>query len=236
MLRHILRIIAFIVGAMLFANSTLAGYSIEVRIDNVFFDLINDNDPEDMNAAVGDIWYHFVLSDPANRWQAEGEIFAEGGFDGEPPVSTIVTDTLIEKIANVPIFSGEIDFFHNYAASGLLSHVANIDGQLDNTMDHEVRGASLDYFADINGQSLGSFGTGLYAGPGPHPFDDTLGPVVLPTTTQHHMKLRFYLDTLGDSIELFNSAELHSGIPEPATWLLSCAAVLCVLSVRCRVL
>jgi hypothetical protein len=216
MIRSVVRRMAFTVAAMLIASPAMAGYSIEVLVDAIPVGLIADNGPDDLNAAVGDIWYHFQLMDAQNRWLAEGDVFAEGGYDGVPPVSTIVTNTLIEKIANVPLLDGQIDFIHNYAASGLLSHVANIDGVLDNTIDHEVKGVSLDYSADINGQSLGSFGTGFYAGPGPLPFDDVLGPLVLPTTTEHHMRLRFYLDSLGDSIELFNSAEIHSGVPEPS--------------------
>ena len=30
------------------------------------------------------------------------------------------------------------------------------------------------------------------------------------------MKLRFYLDSLGDSIELFNNAEIHTNVPKPS--------------------
>lgn len=234
MAKSIFQCTAFTVGLMLIASPAMAGYSIEVLVDNLPVGLIVDNSPDDLNNTVGDIWYHFQLTDVQNRWDAEGDIFAEGGFNGQPPVSTIVTNTLIEKIANVPIFSGEIDFIHNYAASGLLAHMAQIDGQFDNTIDHEVKGASLDYFATINGQSLGVFTTGFYAGPGPEPFDGTLGPLLLPTTTEHHMKLRFYLDSLGDSIELFNSAELHSGVPEPAAWAFVLVALITIAASRHR--
>ena len=224
---------AILVGLLLFASPAMAGYSIEVLVDNLPVGLILDNSPDDWDNTIGNIWYHFQLTDVQNRWEAEGDIFAEGGFDGQPPVSTIVTNTLIEKIANVPIFFGEIDFIHNYAASGLLAHTAHIDGQFDNTIDHEVKGASLDYFAEVNGQSLGFFGTGIYAGPGPEPFDGDLGPLLLPTTTEHHMTLRFYLDSLGDSIELFNSAELHSGVPEPAAGGVMFVALASILA-SCR--
>src|SRR5262245_39108175 len=94
---------AFVVALMLLASTAMAGYSVDVYIDNVFAYTINDNGLGDDNGAVGDISHHFVLSDPANRWRAEGDIFANGGYDGALPVSTVVTDTLIEKIANVPI-------------------------------------------------------------------------------------------------------------------------------------
>lgn len=207
--------------AMLVANSVMAGFSVEVRVDNILIDTIFDNVVPDLNPAVGDIQYHFVLQDQNNIWRAEGDVFAEGGFNGQPPVSTVVTNTLIEKIADVPIIAGEIDFTHNYAASGLQVHTADIDGQFDNQIDHNVQGASLEYYADINGQSLGSFVTGIYVGLGPAPFADTLGPLPLPTTTEHHMKLRFYLDSLGDSIELFNSAEIHTNVPEPSALALA---------------
>jgi MYXO-CTERM domain-containing protein len=225
---------ALAVGVMLFAGPVLAGFSIEVRVDNVPVGLIVDDGPDDLNDDDGDIWYHFQLTDAQNRWEAEGDIFAEGGYNGVPPVSTVVTNTLIEKVADVPIFAGEIDFFHNYASSGLQTHTASIDGVFDNTIDHNVQGASLEYSADVNGQSMGGFATGIYTGPGPEPFDSTLGPLLTPTTTQHHMKLRFYLDSLGDSIELFNSAEIHTRVPEPATWGLGLVAVGAVLAARRR--
>ena len=234
MAKSIFQCTAFTIGLMLIASPAMAGYSIEILVDDLPVNLIVDNSPDDLDNNVGDIWYHFQLTDVQNRWEAEGDIFAVGGFDGQPPVSTIVTNTLIEKVADVPIFSGEIDVIHNYAASGLLPHTALIDGQFDNTIDHEVKGASLDYFASVNGQSLGSFITGIYAGPGPEPFDGALGPLLLPTTTEHHMTLRFYLDSLGDSIELFNSAELHSGVPEPAAWAFVLVALITIAASRHR--
>ena len=216
----------FATSIALLATPALAGFSVEVKVDNIIVDNVIDNGVGDLNPVVGDIHYQFSLQDAGNIWLAEGDLFAEGGFNGQPPVSTIVTNTLIEKIADVPIIAGEIDFTHHYAASGLQSHTAIIDGQFDNEIDHNVQGASLEYYADINGQSLGSFVTGIYVGPGPEPFDDFLGPLLLPTTTEHHMKLRFYLDSPGDSIELFNSAEIHTVVPEPAAWLLLLTGVL----------
>jgi hypothetical protein len=220
-----------ITAGMMFAAPAMAGFSIDVYIDNVAAYSVMDNGAQDANPVLGDIEHHFVLTDAMNRWRAEGDIFAEGGYNGVPPVSTVVTDTLIEKIANVPIFAGEIDFHHHYAASGLQSHSASIDGVFDNTIDHEVKGASLQYLADINGQSLGAFATGIYVGPGPSPFMGGLGPLVLPTTTEHHMELRFYLDSLGDSIELFNSADIHT-VPEPAAAALLAALTATLASRR----
>jgi hypothetical protein len=210
-----LRCAAFTLGILLITRPVVAGFAIDVYVDNIIAYQVVDNGLGDNNPALGDIEHHFLLSDAMNRWGADGVIFAEGGYNGVPPVSTVVTDTLIEKIANVPLNIGEIDFVHHYAASGLQSHTASIDGVFDNTIDHEVRGASLQYLADINGQSLGAFATGLYAGPGPWGFMGGLGPLILPTTTEHHMELRFYLDSLGDSIQMFNSAEIHT-TPEPA--------------------
>lgn len=207
------------VGMFLLAGSAQAGYSVDVYVDNVFAYTVVDNMMGDDNPIAGDIRHEFLLSDVMNRWQAAGTIFAEGGLDGVPPVSTVVTDTLIEKIANVPLNNGVIDFVHHYAASGLQTHSASIDGVFDNTIDNEVRGASLLYSASVTNYDLGSFFTGLYAGPGPEPFMGDIGPVVTPTTIEHHMELLFYLDSLGDSIEMFNSAEIHT-VPEPAGALL----------------
>lgn len=206
---------SFTVGVMLLSRSAIAGFSVDVYVDNLPVYAVMDNSPQDANPVLGDIEHHFVLTDAQNRWEADGTLYAEGGYNGQPPVSTVVTNTLIEKIANVPLFVGEIDFVHHYAASGLQTHTASIDGVFDNTINHLVGGASLQYTAEINGQSLGGYATGFYTGPGPEPFMGSLGPLVLPTTTEHHMEMRFYLDALGDSIELFNSAEIHT-VPEPA--------------------
>jgi hypothetical protein len=224
------RLAVITVGMLLLARPAMAGYSVDVYVDSIPIYSVMDNSSQDSNPVVGDIQHHFVLTDAMNRWQAEGDIFAEGGYNGVPPVSTVVTDTLIEKIANVPIFDGQIDFYHHYAASGLQSHSATIDGQFDNTLTHVVGGASLQYTADVMGTSLGTYVTGLYSGAGPSAFMGGVGPVLLPTTTEHHMMMRFYLDSLGDSIEMFNSAEIHSVVPEPAGLMF--AAVGAVLASR----
>ncbi len=223
MTRSDLRHAVLTVAVLLFVSPVMAGYSVDVYIDNVPAYTVNDNGVGDDNPAVGDIAHHFLLNDVANRWRAEGDIFADGGYDGALPVSTVVTDTLIEKIANVPIFFGEVDFYHHYAASGLQTHDADIDGVFDNTFNHLVGGASLFYSADGTGFDLGTYATGLYVGPGPAPFMGSLGPVQTPTTILHHMTLGFYLDTLGDSIEMFNSAMIRT-TPEPASAVLLLAA------------
>jgi len=228
-----MRLVVFALCLLALPRTAWAGFSIDVYIDNIIAYQVLDNSPDDADLTVGNIEHHFQLNDMQNRWEATGVILAEGGFNGVPPVSTVVTDTLIEKIANVPLNVGQIDFIHHYAASGLQSHTASIDGVFDNTIDHEVRGADLLYLADINGQPLGAYGTGFYAGPGPHAFMGSLGPLVLPTTTEHHMTLRFYLDSLGDSIEMFNSAEIHT-TPEPAGAALVIAACMLVVSRRYR--
>jgi len=200
---------------LLVANPARAGFSVDVYVDNVFFTTILDGGLGDDNGTAGDISYSFDLMDVQNRWRATGLVLANGGYNGVPPVSTIVTDVKIEKIANVPIFAGEIDFRHHYASSGLQAHTAAIDGVFNNTLGTDVGGASLEYYADVNGQSLGGYATGLYSGPEGETFNGSLGPLLTPTTTEHHMKLRFYLDTLGDAIEMFNSAEIHTVVPEP---------------------
>jgi hypothetical protein len=89
------------VGLMLITSPSMGGYSVDVYIDNVLFNTVNDNGPGDANGAVGDILYNFNLSDAQNRWDATGVLIAEGGYNGQPPASTIVTDTLIEKVADV---------------------------------------------------------------------------------------------------------------------------------------
>lgn len=229
-----IRATALATGLLFCVSPMMAGFSVDVYVDNVFFTTINDGGIGDDNGIAGDISYSFDLMDVQNRWRATGLILANGGYNGVPPVSTIVTDVLIEKIANVPIFTGEIDFRHHYAASGLQTHTASIDGVFNNTIGTEVGGVSLDYFGDINGQSLGGYGTGFYSGPEGETFNGSLGPLVLPTTTEHHMKLRFYLDSLGDSIEMFNSAEIHTVVPEPTTLALLLPSLGILLASRSR--
>lgn len=124
MKRQALHCVAVAFGLFMVARPAVAGFAIDVYIDNIIAYQVLDNSPADANLVVGDIEHHFNLNDAMNRWEATGVIFAEGGFNGVPPVSTIVTDTLIEKIANVPINEGEIDFVHHYAASGMQSHAA----------------------------------------------------------------------------------------------------------------
>jgi len=217
------RLAAIAFGLMVAVPAAQAGYSVDVYVDNVFSYTVNDNGLGDDNPLVGDIEHHFSLNDLANRWEANGVIFAEGGLDGALPVSTIVTATTIEKVANVPINYGEIDFHHHYAASGLQMHSASIDGEFDNLLTgHNVGGASIAYMAEVTGFNLGTFATGIYSGPGPHPFMGFLGPIVTPTTIEHHIQLGYYLDTLGDKIEMFDSAELHT-VPDPATLALLAA-------------
>jgi len=211
-----LKAAALVVGLALCASPAKAGFSLDVYVDNIFFTTINDGGGGDDNGGLGDILYNFDLMDAQNRWRATGKVIADGGYNGALPVSTIVTDVLIEKIADVPIFTGEIDFRHHYAASGLQTHAASIDGVFNNTLGTNVFGASLEYSADINGQSMGTYATGFYSGPEGETFNGSLGPLVTPTTTEHHMHLRFYLDTLGDSIEMYNSAEIHT-VPEPTS-------------------
>ena len=218
-------------------GAVVAGFSLEVRVDNVLIDIITDNGLGDDNDDEGDILYHFELSDVANRWEAEGDVIANGGFNGEGPVSTIVTNTVIEKIANVPIFTGEIDFIHNYAASGLQIHTAEIDGQFDNSVDHEVGRTRLEYIPTVSGQGMGAYDSGFFVGTGPEPFGATLGPLLLATTDEHHIYMRFYLDTLGDKIEMFNSAELHTvsvASPEPSSFALALLGLLSLSMMRRR--
>jgi hypothetical protein len=202
-----------------------AGYSVEIGVDGGPPITYLDNGAFDLNPAPFDIQIDFQVGDAGGFWTAEGTVFATGG-NGAPPVSTIVTDTLIEK--QLPgLFFGSIQVTHNYSASGLGSHSALLDGQFENTLGVPISYAELFYTPTVNGQGMGS----AHEGPvinmlGPVPFNDVLGPLVLGTTTEHHINIGFYLDSPGDAIRLFDSAELHTFVPEPASAALLAATLL----------
>ncbi len=201
------------------SNPALAGFSVEISVNGGIPTVYPDNVAPDLNPAVGDIEIDFTVSDAMNTWTANGTVLASGGL-GTPPVSTIVTDTLIEKL--MPgLINGEIAVKHNYAASGIAMHDAMIDGQFENTLGNSISYAELFYTATVNIFDLGTAHEGPAASvPGPVPFGDTLGPITLLTTTEHLHTLSFYLDAPGDAIRLFNSAEIHTFVLEPATLVL----------------
>lgn len=193
-----------------------AGFSVEISVDGGLPILFSDNGALDLNPAVGDIEIDFTVNDVGNNWTASGTVLATGG-NGGPPVSTIITDTLIEKL-QPGLFNGHIEVFHNYAASGLGSHSASLDGQFENTLGSVISYTDLLFTVQVNSQFVGSSYEGPADGvPEPVPFDAFLGPLELPTTTRHELSLFFYLDAPGDAIRLFNSAELRTIVPEPGT-------------------
>lgn len=217
----ILLAIGFLLSAPALA---LAGFSIEISVDAGPAVTYLDNGPEDLNLALLDIEIPFTVGDVGNNWSATGTVLATGG-GGFPPVSTIVTDTLIENIGG-QFLGGAIHVKHNYAASGLFAHTATLDGQFENVLGNQIGFADLTFIAAVSpdyGQNLGV----LHEGPvnnsdSPQPFvGGDLGPLVLPTTIAHLITLQFYLGDPGDAIRLFNSAEIHTVVPEPGTLVLA---------------
>lgn len=151
-------------------------------------------------------------------------MLATGG-DGAPPVSTIVTDTLIENIGG-QFLQGEILVVHNYTASGLGTHTATLDGQFENVLGNDIGYAELRLFADVNSQSMGMLHEGpAINSPSPQPFGGGMLALQLPTTTEHSLLFQFYLGDPGDAIRLFNSGELHTVVPEPSSVLLAVVGV-----------
>jgi hypothetical protein len=190
------------------SNPAQAGFSVELSVNGGFPAVYLDNAAPDLNPAVGDIEIDFAVSDA-------------------PPVSTIVTDTLIEKLT-AGLINGQIEVTHNYVVAGPAMHDAMIDGQFENTLGNPISFADLNYTATVNNYFIGSTYEGPAMGvPGPVPFSALLGPVATPTTTEHVHTLSFYLDSPGDAIRLFDSAEIHTFVPEPGTLALAgaCLAV-----------
>jgi hypothetical protein len=221
------------IGVLLVAGGSVAraGFSVTMFVDGGQLPTIFDNVFPDMNPAPNDMTIPFTVGDIGNNWTASGVIYANGG-GGYPPVSTVVTDTLIEKLTPGLHF-GEIRVLHDYAASGVFTHSAHLDGQFENVLNNPIGGAELNFIADVSGQNLGVFHDGPISGVNVHPFAADLGPLVLPTTTQHALTFQFYLDEPGDAIRLFNSAEIHTG-PEPSTMLLAAIALLGARWRACR--
>lgn len=202
-----------------------AGYSVEISVDGGPPLILVDDSPQDLNDTDFDMEFDFTVGDAGNNWTASGKIFATGGGNGAPPVATIVTDTLIEKL-QPGLIPGQIRVIHNYAASGLGSHLSILDGQFENTLGGPISFANLNFVARVNNILVGSTGVGPAMGLGPVPFFDVLGPLELPTTTEHEFQFDFYLDAPGDAIRLFDSAELHTSIPEPRSLVLAALAAI----------
>lgn len=219
-----------------FSQVARAGYSVEISVNGGAPAIYLDNGAFDLNPAVFDLEIDFTVNDIGNNWTASGTVLATGGGDGVPPVSTIVTDTLIQKL--LPgLFFGEIEVVHNYAASGLLSHSAVLDGQFENVLGNPISYAELFYtpqvFPEVFNVSMGTAHEGPVSGVlGPVPFDEILGPILLPTTTEHEITLGFYLDSPGDAIRLFNSAEIHTIVPEPTIQMLLLSAMASLVARR----
>jgi hypothetical protein len=219
------------------ADKAMAGFSIEISVDGGLATIYDDNGPDDINPAPFDIEIPFTVGDVGNNWSATGIVLATGG-GGTPPVSTIVTDTLIENIGG-QFLAGEIQVVHNYAASGLFAHTASLDGQFENVLGNAIGYADLRFFAEVYpGQSLGMIHEGPVIDlPSPQAFvGGNLGPLVLPTTIRHELTLQFYLGDPGDAIRLFNSAEIHTTVPEPSGVVLGAlgAAFVLTWAVRSR--
>lgn len=201
-----------------------AGFSVTLFVDGGQQPTVFDNGPGDLNPAQFDMTVPFTVSNLGNNWTATGVIYANGG-GGVPPVSTVVTDTLIEKLTPGLHF-GEIRVVHDYAASGVFSHTGELEGQFENVLGNPIGGAELNYIADVSGQNLGVFHDGPITGVLVHPFAQTFGPLVLPTTTEHSLTFQFYLDEPGDAIRLFDSAEIHS-VPEAGALLFTGMGFVC---------
>jgi hypothetical protein len=210
----------------------MAGFSIEISVDAGPAITYLDNGPEDLNLAPLDIEIPFTVGDVGNNWSATGTVLATGG-GGLPPVSTVVTDTLIENIGG-QFLGGAIHVKHNYAASGLFAHTATLDGQFENVLGNQIGFADLTFIAAVSpdyGQNLGLLHEGpVNNSPSPQPFvGGNLGPLVLPTTIAHLITLQFYLGDPGDAIRLSNSAEIRTVVPEPSGVVLGAVGAALVL-------
>lgn len=202
-----------------------AGVSITIKVDGFSLITVGDNMPGDINPAVGDITYPFAVQDQAvdPDWVATGTIFAKGGLDGFAPVTTVVTDTLIERVSMGLGENGLIEVIHTFGNSVDDIHFAELDGFFFNTVEtKEIGNITLDYAAFANDSLIGA--TNYAASSGfTFEFFEILGPHAEPSAASHTSRFCFYLDEFGDAISLPNSADIF--LPEPGSMLLFAAGV-----------
>lgn len=215
-------------------NSAGAGTSIDIMVPGQPTVTVNDGDAVDLDPDSMEIEYDFSVSHPLGYWTATGKVIATGGE--LVPVTTIVTNTLIQKHFGV-LLNDEIKVIH-YFDSWLTAqpYWAELQGEYDNLVFANIGVADLTYIPSVNNESIGVIDPPAAIGvPGPVPFLGSVGPLypAQPAMSQTILML-FYLDIEGDAIRLFNSAEIKptppAAIPTLGEWGLVVVALLLIVA------
>jgi hypothetical protein len=209
--------------------------SLECQGQNVF--TVVDNGLGDEDPAPDVVRRTFLCTHPDGRWQAEGVL--TGLYEPGVSATTILSDFYVEKLTPAEVLGNTINWEHRFPeyTTALAEVSAMIDGQFDNTGGlHFIGGIILSYSAVAANieQSypilVSNFGP--IDGFGPVPFADADGPIDVVSPNRHLGGMGFYLDTVGDRIDMQTSAVIHSQIPEPATATLLVMATMVSLTHR----
>jgi hypothetical protein len=223
--------ITCLVGSL--ADAARAGTSVDILVPGQPTVTINDGGPLDLDVDPLEIEYDFSVSHPLGYWTATGKVIAKGG--DLVPVTTIVTNTLIQKHSGV-LLNDEIKVIH-YFDSFLTAqpYTAELDGQYDNLVFPTIGVADLTFVPMVNNENIGVIDPPAAIGiPAPSPpFAGASGPLYpSQQPTSQTVLLLFYLDVEGDAIRLFNSAEIKppdTAIPTLSEWGMILAALLLVV-------
>jgi len=203
------------------ASPVGAGTSIDIMVPGQPTITVNDGDAVDIDLDPMEIEYDFSVSHPMGNWSATGKVIAKGGE--LIPVTTIVTNTLIQKHFGVEP-NGEIKVIH-YFDSYLTAqpYTAELTGEYDNLVFANISVADITYVPSVNNEIIGVIDPpGAIGVPGPVGFVGASGPLYpSQQPLSQTIDLLFYLDIQGDAIRLFNSAQIlpaGTEIPTLGEW------------------
>jgi len=176
---------------------------------------IGDEDP-----APNVVKHTFLCTHPDGSWRAEGVL--TGVYVPNQSATTTMSGFYVEKLTPPDVFGHTISWEHQFPeyTTALGQASAMIDGLFDNTSGlHFIGGINLVYSpAAANIQQIfpipGNFAWQAM-GFGPVPFLGAGGPINLVGPNRHLATVAFYLDIVGDRIDMQNSAVVRSQVPSP---------------------
>jgi hypothetical protein len=207
----------------------MGGDKIEIFVDGQLLVTVNDGDfGVDLDFDANEIEVDMdVVGQIDASWVATGKIIAKGG--GQIPITTVVTETLIESVANG--VGGTITVVHHAISDPPHpQYFSSLDGQYENVLGQTISLAWVQsYQSFIDNESIGDIlppmAQNVPTNLQPVPFDGMSGPLILtdqsplyqtlPVMTQT-IRLVFYVDDPGDAIRLFDSAEIFPAPAAPA--------------------
>ena len=206
-----------------------SGTSLTYKREGGLATTVLDNSLDDLDPDPFEIEVDFSIMNPG-IWLAEGTIIAKG--NGEVPITTVVTDTLIQKL-DAPILNDAIIVEHFFTSTLTATpFTAHLSGKYDKLLPGLNIGlADLLYIPSVNDELIGIIDPPAAVNVPPTvPFMGNSGPLYPATEPlSHKLEIRFYLDELGDAIRLDNSASI-SHVPEPTSGLLLLLGAACCIA------